>query len=145
MVKTTGRTHNFAYDHREIPPEVKTYRQIPRVMEKAGRHMEAIARAARISLDDLADGRQWGDVVVEAYARMTDAVRVARGMQRDAAWTPREFAEFLAHKGLPASAVNDLTRLFEAARYGGAIADEKARLRAASCLQSILQACKAAA
>jgi len=46
MVKTTGRTHNFAYDHREIPPEVKTYRQIPRVMEKAGRHMETIARAA---------------------------------------------------------------------------------------------------
>jgi len=46
MVKTTGRTHNFAYDHREIPPEVKTYRQIPRVMEKAGRHQEAIARAA---------------------------------------------------------------------------------------------------
>jgi len=30
MVKTTGRTHNFAYDHREIPPEVKSYRQIPR-------------------------------------------------------------------------------------------------------------------
>jgi dienelactone hydrolase len=46
MVKTTGRTHNFAYDHREIPPEVKTYRQIPRVMEKAGRHQEAIAHAA---------------------------------------------------------------------------------------------------
>lgn len=49
MVKTTGRTHNFAYDHREIPPEVKTYRQIPRVMEKAGRHQEAIARAAENS------------------------------------------------------------------------------------------------
>jgi dienelactone hydrolase len=46
MVKTTGRTHNFAYDHREIPPEVKTYRQIPRVMEKTGRHQETIARAA---------------------------------------------------------------------------------------------------
>src|SRR5262245_66574647 len=46
MVKTTGRTHNFAYEHREIPPEVKTYRQIPRVMEKNGRHQEAIAKAA---------------------------------------------------------------------------------------------------
>ncbi|MCC7106034.1 MAG: alpha/beta hydrolase [Chloroflexi bacterium] len=46
MVKTTGRTHNFAYDHREIPAEVKTYRQIPRVMEKSARHQETIARAA---------------------------------------------------------------------------------------------------
>lgn len=107
--------------------------------------LDAIASAARLSLDDLADGRQWGDVVVEAYARMTDAVRVARGMHREAAWTPREFADRLAHKGLPASAVNDLTGLFEAARYGGAIADERARLRAASCLQSILQACRTAA
>ena len=46
MVKTTGRTHNFAYDHREIPPEVKTYRQIPRVLEKMARHQETIGRAA---------------------------------------------------------------------------------------------------
>ena len=46
MVKTTGRTHNFAYDHREIPPEVKTYRQIPRVLEKLARHQETIGRAA---------------------------------------------------------------------------------------------------
>ena len=44
MVKTTGRTHNFAYDHREIPPEVKTYRQIPRVMEKTGMRLEATLR-----------------------------------------------------------------------------------------------------
>lgn len=46
MVKTTGRTINFAYDQREVPPEVKTYRQIPRAMEKVARHQEAIARAA---------------------------------------------------------------------------------------------------
>ena len=46
--------------------------------------LDAIAAAARNSLDDLAEGRQWGDVVIEAYARMLDAVRVARGLQREA-------------------------------------------------------------
>ena len=70
MVKTTGRTHNFAYDHREIPPEVKTYRQIPRVMEKAGRHMETIARAA-----EAAGHRQ---TACELYYRRASNYRIAQ-------------------------------------------------------------------
>jgi hypothetical protein len=121
------------------------YRFWERTRRRRSSALETIAVAARLSLDDLAAGRKWGDVVLEAYARMTDAVRLTRGMHRDAAWTPREFAARLARKGLPAAAVDDLTRLFEAARYGGAIADETARHRAASCLDSILQACRAAA
>jgi hypothetical protein len=46
MVKTTGRVINFAYDQRAVPPEVKSYPMIPRVMEKHARHTETIARAA---------------------------------------------------------------------------------------------------
>ena len=45
MVKETGRTHNFAYG-RELPREVKSYKMIPRIMEKYGRHAEELARAA---------------------------------------------------------------------------------------------------
>ncbi|MCC7107352.1 MAG: alpha/beta hydrolase [Chloroflexi bacterium] len=46
LVKTTGRVQNFAYDIRTVPPEVKSYRMIPRVMEKHGRRAEAMGRAA---------------------------------------------------------------------------------------------------
>ncbi len=46
MVKTTGRVINFAYDQRIVPPEVKSYAMIPRVVEKHARHIEQIARAA---------------------------------------------------------------------------------------------------
>jgi dipeptidyl aminopeptidase/acylaminoacyl peptidase len=46
MVKTTGRVQNFAYDQRAVPPEVKSYRMIPRILEKYGRHEEEIGRAA---------------------------------------------------------------------------------------------------
>ena len=46
MVKTTGRVQNFAYDNRIVPPEVKSYRMIPRIMERYARHYETIARAA---------------------------------------------------------------------------------------------------
>jgi hypothetical protein len=121
------------------------YRFWQRTRSRRPSALGAIAAVARKSLEDLAEGRQWGDVIVEAYARMTDAVRVSRGLDRDLAWTPREFAAHLTRKGMPASAVDDLTRLFEAARYGGAVADETARRRAASCLESILQACRVAA
>jgi pimeloyl-ACP methyl ester carboxylesterase len=46
MVKTTGRTQNFAYDQRLIPPEVKSYKQIPRTLEKYARHAEEIGLRA---------------------------------------------------------------------------------------------------
>ncbi|GIW10834.1 MAG: hypothetical protein KatS3mg061_1891 [Dehalococcoidia bacterium] len=46
MTKTTGRVQNFAYDWRQLPPEVKSYRMIPRVLERSARHFETIARAA---------------------------------------------------------------------------------------------------
>ena len=70
MVKTTGRTHNFAYDHREIPAEVRTYRQIPRVMEKTGRHMQAIASAA-----EAAGHRQ---SACELYFKACEQYRIAQ-------------------------------------------------------------------
>jgi pimeloyl-ACP methyl ester carboxylesterase len=46
MVKTTGRVINFAYDQRIVPPEVKSYRMIPRILERTARHQETLARAA---------------------------------------------------------------------------------------------------
>ncbi|HET9072938.1 MAG TPA: alpha/beta fold hydrolase [Solirubrobacteraceae bacterium] len=46
MVKQTGRVQNFANDEREVPPEVKSYRMIPRALGKQAAHAEAIAAAA---------------------------------------------------------------------------------------------------
>ena len=46
LVKQTGRVQNFANDERDVPPEVKSYRMIPRVLNKHARHYEDIARAA---------------------------------------------------------------------------------------------------
>lgn len=123
----------------------RLYRRWESARERRASGLAGIAAVARDSLNGLTEGRQWGDVVVEAYARMTDAVRLARGLHREAAWTPREFAARLARNGLPSVAVDDLTRLFEAARYGETISDETARQRAASCLESILRACQTAA
>ena len=105
----------------------------------------AIAEIARTSLADLTAGRRWSDVVLEAYARMSEAVRLARGLERESSTTPREFAARLVQMGLPAASVEELTGLFESVRYGGRASDTRAGGRAAACLESILSACKVTA
>jgi hypothetical protein len=117
------------------------YRIWERQRARRSSTMDAIANIARTSLADLSGGREWGDVVTEAYARMNEAVRLTRGLQREVSSTPREFAGRLARAGLPASAIEELTYLFESVRYGARTSDLDARRRAAACLESILHAC----
>ena len=49
MVKTTGRVQNFASDARQLPPSVKSYAMISKIVGQHGLHEEAIARAADAS------------------------------------------------------------------------------------------------
>ena len=46
MIKQTGRYQNYAYDLRTLPTEVKSYKMIPRVLERYARHREELAIAA---------------------------------------------------------------------------------------------------
>jgi hypothetical protein len=105
----------------------------------------SIADIARASLRQLGEGRHWGDVVIETYARMSDTVSARRGLNRAAASTPREFAARLAAAGLPADSVGRLTRLFESVRYGGHASTERDMREAVACLESIVRACGAQA
>ncbi len=103
--------------------------------------LDAIGAIARTSLDELASGRDWTNVIIQSYVRMSEAVSMRRGLQRAAAATPREFAQRLEGAGLPAQAVQRLTRLFESARYGGKGSSQADVNEAVACLNSILQAC----
>ncbi len=105
--------------------------------------LDAIAGVARTSLDDLAAGYDWGDVIIESYVRMSEAVSTRRGLARTEAMTPREFAARLERAGLPANAVSRLTRLFESVRYGAHHSSQADVNEAVACLNSILQACGA--
>lgn len=46
IIKQTGRYQNYAYDVKTVPPEVKSYKMIPRVLERYGRHRELLAQEA---------------------------------------------------------------------------------------------------
>ena len=107
--------------------------------------LDDLAAIARSSLDDLASGQDWDDVIVGCYARMSDAVSRRRGLFRTQAMTPAEFARRLEQAGLPADAVRRLTRLFEAVRYGGRRSSQNEINEAVSCLTAILHYCGEAA
>ncbi len=103
--------------------------------------LDAIADIAQTSLRDLSAGRDWGDVIIDCYARMNAAVSARRGLLRVASATPREFADRLTRAGLPATSVVRLTRLFEAVRYGHHSGTQADIRDATDCLNTILQAC----
>jgi hypothetical protein len=107
--------------------------------------LDELAEIARSSLDDLAAGDDWNDVIVGCYARMSDAVSRKRGLLRKHAMTPAEFARHLEQAGLPGDPVRRLTRLFEAVRYGGQTSSQKEINEAVSCLTAILHYCGEAA
>lgn len=119
------------------------YRSWQRFRSRRVSPLDSIAGIARGSLADLASGRTWEDVVLQAYYRMGEVISRNRGIERPFSATPREFAARLARLGLPLSAVDELTMLFERVRYGGQASDAGEARRASACLQSILQACGA--
>ncbi len=108
------------------------------------RPLEGLAAVARSSLTDLAYGNKLEDVIIQAYARMSEVVDTQRGLRRAESMTPREFADRLERAGLPANAVARLTRLFESVRYGAGKSNQKDVDEAVSCLNSIVEYCGAA-
>ena len=107
--------------------------------------LDELGAIARSSLDDLEAGRDWDDVIVGCYSRMSETVSRKRGLFRTQAMTPAEFARRLERAGLPGDPVRRLTRLFEAVRYGGRASSQKDINEAVSCLTAILHYCGEAA
>ena len=102
--------------------------------------LRVLATVARSSLKDLSRGRDWDDIVIQCYARMSEAVDQNRGLRRQQAMTPHEFAGRMERAGLPFDPVRRLTRLFEKARYGERKSSREDVNEAVSCLTAILHA-----
>ncbi|MCJ7433682.1 MAG: DUF4129 domain-containing protein [Anaerolineales bacterium] len=103
--------------------------------------LDDIARIARSSLDDISGGQDWENVIVNCYVRMSQVASAKRGLHRHASMTPGEFASRLENAGLPADAIQRLTRLFESVRYGAIQSTQKENDEAVNCLTAILRYC----
>jgi len=106
------------------------------------RPLDEIAEIARASLHELSLGSGSAqDRIIQCYADMSRVVDVRRGLYREYAMTPSEFAVCLEKAGLPREPVNRLTRLFEAVRYGAQTSAQADVNEAVACLTSILKYC----
>jgi len=105
--------------------------------ESGEESIQEFSRIAKTSLDDLSAGAQWEDVIMRSYMEMGNVVRDRRGIQRQQAMTPQEFADRLEKAGLPGYPVRRLTALFERVRYGTHSAGQNEVDEAAACLNAI--------
>ena len=100
-----------------------------------------IAEIARASLKDIASGQNSNNVIIQCYERMSHVVGAKRGLHREHAMTPTEFASRLERAGVPRGPILRLTRLFESVRYGGHASGQPEIDEAVACLTSILKYC----
>ena len=102
--------------------------------------LERIAQEAQTTLEEIRAGGDLRNSVIRCYARMTQVLRDERDIQREDAMTPREFEALLIQKRLPEKPVKDLTRVFEAVRYGSRAPLHEEELLALNSLSAIIRA-----
>ncbi len=110
-------------------------------MKKPASEMNEIAEIARTALGQLG-AKPSKNVIIKSYLDMNAVVGEKRGLIRDEAMTPAEFAVRLDSLGLPLDAVHGLTEVFERVRYGGQEVGTEETEEAKRCLTSILKACE---
>jgi hypothetical protein len=110
--------------------------------QKPATPLQQLAQEAQVALDALGAGASVHDTVMRCYFEMSRTLSQQRGLRRAEAMTPREFEEELKTAGLPAPHIEQLTRLFEAVRYGARVADQAEERQAVACLTAIVEASK---
>lgn len=99
----------------------------------------SVAAGARQALDDLEAGDRLESVVLRAYYRLCVSSRRRRGVSRAQHQTAREYRGDLRSAGIPAGALDQLTALFEKARYGSSSLNEDDERKSIEALRAILR------
>ena len=108
-------------------------------------HLSALDQLAREATDTVAEVEAGADIrnaVISCYHRMCQVLQEERRMVRQEGMTPREFADRLEGAGLPHTEVINLTKLFEAVRYGAHEFSPEEEAQALNCLRAISESAK---
>lgn len=99
-----------------------------------------LAEQAKETLYQIETGFDLRNAVLNCYAQMLNTVRQDLGVMRRENVTPYEFEDVLIKHGLPQSAVQRMTRLFETVRYGVEEPGPREQREAVDCLNEIITA-----
>lgn len=101
-----------------------------------------LAEEARRALFDLRAGLDLQNTIIRCYQEMSETLQEYRGLRRNTAMTPQEFARALAPTNLPQADIWRITNLFERVRYGQHKLAPEEEKEAIACLTAIVQACE---
>lgn len=104
--------------------------------------LRELAEEARQALFDLRVGLDLRNTIIRCYQEMSETLQEYRGLRRNTAMTPKEFARALAPTNLPHEDIWRITGLFERARYGQHTPAPEEEEEAIACLTAIVQACE---
>jgi hypothetical protein len=100
--------------------------------------IERVGLEAEKAWQALMTGLDLKDVIIKCYRQMSLAVEKEQGIERKDFMTTREFEHLLEAAGLPHDPIHQLTRLFEAVRYGNWQPNLMDEQKAIHCLQAIV-------
>jgi hypothetical protein len=86
----------------------------------------------------LKTGLNLKEVIIQCYRQMSLAVEKEQGIERKNFMTTGEFENLLEAAGIPREPIHQLTRLFEAVRYGNWEPNPTDEQRAIQCLEAIM-------
>ncbi len=100
------------------------------------READRAVKALRLGLD-------FRNVILRCYRQMSLALQKEQGIELEETMTAREFERLLEARGIPRAPVQQLTRLFETARYGCQLPAPGDEQKAVDCLNAIVQSSRA--
>jgi hypothetical protein len=100
--------------------------------------MDTVGFEAEKAWQALTTGLDLKDVIVKCYQQMSAALEKEQGVERDDFMTTREFESLLEAAGVPHDPIHQLTRLFEAVRYGHWQPNPLDEEKAIRCLEAIM-------
>ncbi len=107
--------------------------------------LQSLSKTAQDTLDSLRSGEDFRTAIIRCYYEMNQVIKQERGISREISMTPHEFETYLVSRGLPQTAVETLTHLFEQVRYGNVSPHTDDELIAVDCLSKIVDSCQSTA
>jgi hypothetical protein len=105
---------------------------------RRARPIDQVGSEAEKAWQALKTGLDLREVIIQCYRRMSLALEQERGIERKDFMTTGEFENLLESAGIPHEPIHQLTRLFEAVRYGNWQPNPADEQSAIQCLEAII-------